>query len=186
MKTVIIALSILFFFIFSANAQFDEFEEAEQGNKNNSPAKEKFLDNLFYGGDLGLQFGTVTLINVSPQIGYYYTKYTSVGIIASYIYYKNKMYNPIYTTSMYGGSFFTEAYPLKFIVLHAEIQALNVEYYNSSNLWERTWDIGILGGGGYRSTFGKKGAMQIMILWNFNQTDSSPFTNPIFRFSITF
>ena len=61
---------------------------------------------FFTGGNLGLQFGSTTAIDVAPILGYRVTEAFSVGIGATYIYLhiNNNYYN--YTNDIYGGSVF--------------------------------------------------------------------------------
>lgn len=39
-----------------------------------------------FGGKLGLQFGSTTLIDLSPRVGYWFTNYFVSGVGASYVY----------------------------------------------------------------------------------------------------
>lgn len=52
--------------------------------------KTPFKDRIFFGGDLGLQFGNLTYIDVSPLVGYKITDKLHAGIGPTYIYYKYK------------------------------------------------------------------------------------------------
>jgi len=177
---LILSIIILPFYSFS---QFDEYDNKPEEEK--SKIAKPFMDKIFYGGDFGLQFGTITYINISPQVGYYFNDYLGAGIGASYAYTKDNIYN--YQTSIYGGSIFAQAYPLKMLIIHGEILALNYEDMSTYPGWtDRAWDTGMLAGGGYRMTFGKKSAINYMMLWNFNETDNTPYTNPVFRISMVF
>lgn len=178
MKKIFLLIFTTILFYSSSYAQFEDFEEET------SEVSKIFRERIFYGGDFGLQFGSETLIHLSPQIGYYITDFWSFGIGSTFIYRKIKIFN--YSNAIYGGSFFTELYPFNFIVLHGEAQFLNSEYYDNSNNKYRDWNLGLLGGGGYRMKIGKKGAVNYMILWDFNQNQKSVFINPIFRISIYF
>ena len=42
-------------------------------------------DRIFFGGNLGLSFGSVTDIQISPQVGYYITKRCAAQIYAAVI-----------------------------------------------------------------------------------------------------
>jgi len=73
--------SILFGFIINGSAAF-----AQQS--------ESFTDKLTFGGNFGATFGTVTYVNLSPQVGYKVTERFIPGISATYIYYKDPFGDP--------------------------------------------------------------------------------------------
>ena len=54
--------------------------------ENNMP-KQTFASHLFFGGGLGLQFGSMTLIEISPLVGYKITPKFSIGVSPTYKYY---------------------------------------------------------------------------------------------------
>ena len=178
-----ILLIILVSQTISVFAQFDEFED----NNNQTKPPFKLTDKLFYGGNFGMQFGKVTLLELSPQIGYYVNDYVGIGISATGMYYRNKLSNPLISDFIYGGSIFSQLYIMKFLIIHAEAQALNGKYYPPTlNYAVRVWDYAFLVGGGYRQKIGKKGAINTMVLWNFNETETSFYTNPIFKITVVF
>lgn len=107
-----------------------------------------------------------------------------MGITGTYIYYNNKIYE--YATSIYGGGVFTQLIPFKFLVLHAEVDMLNLDSYENYPEVTRTWDMPVLVGAGYRMPIGEKGSVNYMFLWNINETKNSPFTNPIIRINFMF
>jgi hypothetical protein len=174
---------IIIIILISSNLTFAQFEDFEEENYSENE-ETSIKDQIFYGGDFGFQFGTVTFLNISPQIGYYITDYWSAGVGATYMFYKNNFFD--LKTSVYGGSLFTEIYPLSFIVLHGESQMLNIEIYENPNNPFRAWDLSLLGGGGYRMRIGEKGIVNYLILWNFNQSKNSVYSNPVFRISFYF
>src|SRR5450755_4452865 len=69
--------------------------------------------NLFFGGNLGLAFGTYTIVNVSPLIGYHFSPLFAAGVGVNYSYYG---YDDGYLTSKqtYAGmSIFGRVYPIQ-------------------------------------------------------------------------
>lgn len=48
---------------------------------------------VFFGGNFGLQFGTITNIEVSPLVGYRVTRDFSIGTGITYIYLKQQFDN---------------------------------------------------------------------------------------------
>lgn len=142
---------------------------------------------FFTGGNLGLQFGTQTVIDVSPVIGYMLTKRLAAGIGFTYKYYRENYYGNILSTSIYGGSLFSRLYLFKHVFLHGEYEALNLEsdlFSTTIQPDERFWVGSVLAGGGYTQTIGEFSSMYLMILYNFNETFNSPYTNPVFRVGI--
>src|SRR5690606_35466784 len=65
-----------------------------------------FKDRLYYGGNFGMQFGTVTLIDFSPLVGVMITPKFSSGVGITYQYFKDKRYSGGKATS-YGGRLFS-------------------------------------------------------------------------------
>jgi hypothetical protein len=94
------------------------------------PAKEdiKGFDKskLFFGGNFGLSFGSQTLINVSPQVGYRFNQYFAAGAGVNFIYSSLKSY---YTDGSvasrqnlgYAGlNVFGRVYPIQYILLQVQ------------------------------------------------------------------
>jgi len=182
MKSKRIIRLIIIISIFISNSGFSQENEQPVNNG-------KFGNRLFTGGNLGLQFGTETMIDVSPIIGYKFTKRFAAGIGIVYQYYSSKIYNTVFKTSIYGGSIFTRFYIIDNVFLHAEYEALSLETavfdpYPSVHHQKRFWIGNPLAGGGYRQMIGDMSSFNIMILYNFNETIYTPYSNPIIRVGV--
>jgi hypothetical protein len=146
------------------------------------PPKERFIDKLFTGGNLGVQFGTVTFVDVSPLVGYRITDKISAGIGATYQYYhyKDKFYD--FETNVYGGRVFGRYLFTDYLFGHAEYEYLNLEAFDFNR---RRVDVGsLLVGGGYIQRIGDHAAIVAMLLYNFTESAYTPYTNPIFRIGV--
>ena len=139
-------------------------------------------DRVYMGGGLGLQFGTITLVNIAPDIGYKITERYSAGIGVRYIYFADKRYSPPFELNIYGGSVFNRFIVTSFLFLHAEYELLNGQWnpysskrFNLNNVWV---------GGGLRQAFGNS-SFNIMALWNLNVEPYNPFPNPQIRAGIS-
>jgi len=159
-----------------------------QNDEMRSKPESNFISRLFYGGGFGLQFGSVTLIEVSPLVGYKVTPKLGIGISPSYKYYSYK--NPYYPssrleTNVFGGSVFARYMIFENIFAHAEYESL---FYNTKVPGypvEMQQYNSVLVGGGYRQMIGGNAAMNILVLWNLNDTPDSPYTNPVIRIGFT-
>ena len=146
-------------------------------------------DRLFTGGNLGLQFGTYTVVDISPVIGYFITDKISFGTGATYQYYqyKDKVYPAFdFKTNIYGAKLFSRFYIIPSVFVHAEYEALNLEtaYFDPTHLrhsTDRFWVHSVLLGGGYKQAIGEYSSINIMLLYNINETVDSPYRNPIIR-----
>lgn len=149
--------------------------------------KRRLSPKVFFGGTFGLQAGTVTYIDISPMAGYFIKPRLTAGVGATYKYYSDSRYSPKFTTSIYGGSVFTQFYAFENIFLHAEVEPLSMEVYNPVDYTsQREWITGILVGAGYMQRMGERSGVYIMGLWNLNQTSKSPYVNPIIRVGFQF
>lgn len=171
-----------------AMAQFNNLEGNNQ-RSGNRQQRYRFADHLRYGGNFGMSFGTsATAVQVNPIVGYDFNMYTTAGILATYEYYKYSGGLNDYTNTTYGGGVFAEAHPLEYLNIHAEAQVITYKDY-SANYYEpqtRT-DYPILIGGGYRKMINNRSSLNIMLLWNINDTramrENTTFNNPIVRVS---
>jgi len=148
------------------------------------------------GGNVGLQFGDVTLIDVSPVLEYHFNEHLSSGIGGTYKYYKMKsLYGGSDLTShYYGGSLFARYYMgdefldfLKDVFLHTEYEMLNIRYkaYDDSGYINDMVES-VFVGGGYRSPIGRNSYANILVLWNLNDVVNSPYSNPLIRVGVMF
>lgn len=139
--------------------------------------KESFTDRLFYGGNFGLMFGTITYVEISPLIGYRITDRLSAGPGVSYIYLQDNRFD--LSTSIYGGRLFARYNITDNLFGHGEYEVLNRE--SPYSLEGRVNVTSIFIGGGYRQRLGPNSFFSIMGLWNVNDSEYSIYRNPIIR-----
>lgn len=170
--------------------------------------KKTLWDRIYVGGNVGLQFGTITDIEVSPHVGYNITPRWSAGVGVTYEYYNKKMTyyygfpNPPIETHIYGYNLFTRLALIqdmgKFfgigngisIIGQGEFEQLSLERkhfdYLSNNLDGRFWIESVLVGGGIKQAIGRRSSIYLLVMWNLNETTNSPYSNPIFKFGFDF
>ncbi len=160
----------------------------------NTDQNDNKAGSFFVGGNLGLQFGTVTLIDVSPMAGYYFTDNWSMGIGATYKYYRYTLLDSKFVSTYYGGRAFTR-YQLKsnsidllnHLFLHGEYELLNFRFEpeGQGNEYENTKVESYFIGGGYNAPLSRKVNAHILLLYNLNDTADSPYDNPVIRVGVT-
>lgn len=146
--------------------------------------KPSFASHLFFGGGLGLQFGSMTLIEVSPLVGYKVTPKFSIGISPTYKYYHyNDYYGPSmdFKTNVFGGSIFSRYVIWENLFAHVEFETLAYNTEVPGYPVTREQYNSFFVGGGYNQPIGGNSAMYILALWNLNDTPDSPYVNPVIR-----
>jgi|ERR1051325_4250581 hypothetical protein len=138
-------------------------------------------DKVYMGGGLGLNFGSVTVINLAPDIGYKITERYSAGIGLRYIHISDRQYSPPYVLNIYGGSVFNRLIVTDFFFLHGEYEALNGPWNPRSST--RFFLNNVWAGGGLRQVVGNS-SLVVMALWNLNVEPYNPFPNPQLRMGI--
>jgi len=184
LKLYFIKISLFFTIFIHPNV----YSQDDQTDKQ-TPIKSSFFNNVFTGGNLGIQFGTQTIIEISPIVGYRITNRITTGLGVSYRYYRLNDNNYIFKTTIYGGSIFARYYILDNIFIHGEYEVLNLEtaFFDPNSLIHkksRFWIGSMLGGGGYRQAIGAKSFINLMVLYNFNETPFSPYHNPVIKIGI--
>jgi len=155
--------------------QTDSRDTLNRDNK--TPLKHR----IELGGNFGLQFGQVTLIDVSPLIGYRLTEHITIGVGGSYMYFNDRYYQM--KSTILGGRAFGRYYIVKNIFLHAEYEVLNGDWLYDSKRFNIE---SVFGGGGFSQRIGANSYFTLVVLWNFNDSYYSPYYNPIFRGGFTF
>jgi hypothetical protein len=166
--------------------------------------KPPLRDRIFFGGNIGLQFGTITNIEVSPLAGIYLTPRLAMGPGIKYEYYKSNYPGFVpFETHIYGGAVFA-----RYMVIRDLSEAIGLGLnmgifghteYEMLSLERKYFEVGaplqaegrfnlhsILIGGGIYQSIGRRAGFLIMILWNLNETASSPYSNPILRIGFNF
>ena len=148
--------------------------------ENNQPVND-FKSRLFFGGGLGLQFGSMTLIEISPLVGYKVTPKLSIGVSPTYKYYHYNAYYGSTSTNVFGGSIFSRYSIFENVFAHVEYETLfyNIQEpgYPTARLQFNSFFVG----GGYNQRIGGNSAMYFLVLWNLNDTPDSPYINPVIR-----
>lgn len=170
--------------------------------------KPKLWDRMYVGGNVGLQFGTITDIEVSPHVGYHIYPRWSVGVGISYEYY-NKRTTYYYgipvapiETHIYGYNLFTRLAVIQdmgktfgigngiSIIGQAEFEQLSLERkhfeYPTYPPTGRFWIDSFLVGGGIKQAIGRRSSIYMLLMWNLNETSNSPYSNPIFKIGFDF
>ncbi|MFT3886131.1 MAG: hypothetical protein QM724_12100 [Flavobacteriales bacterium] len=146
-----------------------------------------FLDRLWFGGGLGLNFGTVTAIQLDPLVGIHLDQANklSTGLGLSYWYYRDNRYTPAYTRDAYGYRVFSRYRVIQQAYLHAEFLHLNTgpNIGTLERAGTRIWVPHLLVGAGYvQQLGGSRSSVYLQVLWEVLQDPNSVYfgQGPIF------
>lgn len=152
-----------------------------------SSAQEDEMYNFYAGGGLGLQFGTITLIDISPHAAYQISNNLSAGIGLSYQYYRDTRFQEAYSTNIFGGRVFARQDIYNNVFVDGEYEVLSYDSYDwNAGETEQVTAHNILLGGGYRQPIGERAFVNLIILWNLNEDSYSLFNSPISRIEFNF
>jgi hypothetical protein len=146
LRNKLLGISLLLFF----GVQFASYAQREIDPE----AKFSFKDRVYYGGNLGLQLGTVTLIDLSPLAGVMLSPKFSTGLGATYQYYDDNRFQGAAGSSFGGRAF-------------ARYNAYN---YAQDN-FQRTWTEAFFVGAGYFAPFGSRGGANFTFLYNLKHSN---------------
>ena len=168
-------------------------DSRNRAKENRPPLSER----MFFGGSFGLQFGTITNIEISPVAGLWLLPRLAIAAGPSWQYYKD----PVGKTSIYGGRGylrfmiirdFNQFIPLGInfgLFTHAEYEALSLE----NDFWSlsasgnaRLWQHNALLGLGFSQPLGVKSSMNIYFLWVVTESDFQLYNNPEVRIDFLF
>lgn len=209
--TLKLFLILLFSTIFMATS-FGQDTIPSLSSKPHRP--DNFWRRVSIGGNIGFQIGSVTGITVSPEVRIKTIDQLNVGLrfIYQYYNYKNYFYDTQtaevlpYKSNVYGGGIYLRYYLASLFdgfagnfFAHVEYEYLTfVQPYMLSpagkiidpfgNTYIRgnsTIEINsFFVGGGYRQPISNRVSMDLLILFNLNDSFNSPYSNPIFRLGV--
>jgi hypothetical protein len=158
----------------SDQTQKREMSPPPKEQKEKDPNAPSFRDRLFFGGYLGMQFGSYTYIDISPLMGYMISPKLLGGVGLTYRYVSDSRFpGQTITDNQYGYRLFGRYFIIPQIFAHAEFESLNLTTSykfdaSSGNLTPdgRTWVNSALVGGGVFQGAGKRTGVFIMALYN--------------------
>lgn len=152
---------------------------------------------IFWGGNIGLMFGSYTNISMNPTIGYRLTNRLSAGLGGTYNWTKSTYYD--YSGQSYGANVFAsftiiknlgDAIPINDaggLLVYGELSYMNIRDYYAIQLPNQPdWVYTPLAGIAYQSPIGIKSYFVFMVLYNFSESIYSPYSNPVIRASFQF
>jgi len=155
-------------------------------------------ERIFFGGSFGLQFGSLTDIEIAPIAGFWVLPRIAVAAGPDYRFYSYYKDN----THIYGGKTYLELTLLRNInsvipigtntdiIAHVEDQLLSLEssfFRDPPFTSKRFYTNTILAGGGLSQMIGKRSALNILVLWTLNEKeDLGLYSTPEIRLSFVF
>ncbi|MDP2387058.1 MAG: hypothetical protein Q8M29_11845 [Bacteroidota bacterium] len=145
---------------------------------NQKSPKKNFADSLYYGGNLGLQFfgNSGSLVDLSPNIGYKFNKFLSVGVQGIFTNITQRYSGFTYRYMFYGAGTFVRVKPLPYLFLQAEYDVLSVPDAFSAVASKRTIADINLAGLGLRNQMGENSCYYFLVMYEFVPTPNSPYT----------
>jgi hypothetical protein len=129
-------------------------------------------ERLFWGGALGLGFGDVDYVEVSPLLGFRVNPKVDLGFSLTYRWRNDDFYDV--STTDYGSSLFGRFRVWQNLFLEADWEYLNWEYIQADLSEVRTSTSSFLAGGGYYVPLGGRASMAISALYNFSYDENDP------------
>lgn len=180
MRRFLGGIALIFWCSLAGLAQTDSTDTYRE-----EPSGANFLEKVTVGGNFGLQFGSVTFINISPTVGYRFTNRFTAGPRIIYRYLKFRGFEG---SSVYGGGIFArQRFGQQFFV-QTEYENLNTEYRtnNPDRPISRTWVPGFFVGGGLFQPIGRRAGIIISALYNLTyDATRSPYNSP-WNFNVGF
>jgi hypothetical protein len=178
MKTIPIYIVFVVFLGFSSPIYAQETTESQP----RLVQKTKLIDKFFFGGNIGLQFGYYSYVNISPVTGYRISERFNAGLGITYIY----MSAGPNEAHLYGGKVFGQGMIWNGIFGHLEYEIINYPNILITGGLGRNNANAIFIGPGYQQNFGRRSFSQIMLLYNvIYDRNNSPYSTP-FAFRVMF
>ena len=183
MRSFLLSISVVILCL-SAGAQYVPEDSLDTNTRTDRKDPRPLKDRIWFGGGIGLSFGTVTAIQVDPLIGYKVDQKGkfSVGLGGSYWYFNDKRFIDG-DFSAFGYRVFTRYRVIQPLYAHAEFLHMNLEGREPFALdRQRIWVPHLLLGAGYVQSLAGRSSIFIQVLFDVLQDPNSIYSNtgPIF------
>ena len=158
------------------NAAQDSTDYVQKGPLKEQGETRPFKDRIWFGGGLGLNFGSVTAIQIEPLVGYKIDQKGkfSVGTGFTYWYFSDNRWVPKIEYNAYGYRLFSRYRVIQQAYLHGEFLHMNAErYIGLREGVQRIWVPHMLVGGGYIQPIGARSSFTLQVLWEVMQDPNS-------------
>jgi hypothetical protein len=156
------------------------------------------VQRIFFGGNLDMGFGTVTQISLSPEVGYRITNRLSAGVGIDYMFVYSEEYN--FKGSIFGGSVFASFTVIKSlgelipflgtdmgILVYGQFSDTNMgKFYTALSGEEPMWIASPMLGLGFQVPIGQRSYMVLSVMYNFDESMYSIYSNPVVKVSYQF
>jgi hypothetical protein len=151
-----------------------------------APPAEPAQRKVFFGGTIGLSFGSYLRVSVQPLIGYNFSKMFSGGVKLGYEYISDSRYTPTVTWHNYGASVFGRLRFIPKLYLHAEFAYVNYGVKAGGLESERVWVPFLYLGAGYYQSISSSTALFFEVLFDVLQNSNSPYDawQPMISFGV--
>lgn len=140
---------------------------------------------VFYGGTIGLGFGEVNYVELSPLVGRQVTPELAIGGSLIYRHRSDDRYRQKLTTDDYGASVFGRYRLTPIFYAQAEYEYLNYEYYRLDLTKDDDIANSVFVGGGVISPLGGAVSLHATALYNVLHDEESPYASPwVIRFGV--
>lgn len=120
-----------------------------------------------FGGNFGLQLGTYTAINISPQVGIYPTDWLLMGGGISYMFVSQYKYS---RSHLAGANLFIQPFIAKRVIIHAEYEYSRIFTSFLDGDRQQFENHGVAAGVGYRHYLNDKISIYGLLLINLYQS----------------
>jgi hypothetical protein len=153
---------------------------------NQTPSEPTHERNVFFGGTIGVSFGSYFRLSFQPLVGYNFTPKLSGGIKLGYEYIKDSRYEPTVTWNNYGASVFGRFRFIPPAYLHAEFAYANYGAKTAKLEAERVWVPFLYLGAGYYKPISRSTALFVEVLFDVLQDPNSPYDawQPMISFGV--
>jgi len=153
-----------------------------------STASAQAAKDVWFGGGVGLSFGTVDYVEIQPVVGMTFTERVSGGLSVLYRYRDDGRYSPSISTSDYGGSVFARYRVAPPVFLQAEYEYLDYEFVRFDGSKGRSsYDSALAGIGFWQRTGGRMGIFAVALYnLSYSASDPGPYSDPwVFRAGVS-
>jgi hypothetical protein len=186
MKRIYTILIVLFLglSIFAQDTIPTNRQQAHKQKKTKRPIGQK----LYFGGGVGLTFGTYTRIALYPIVGYKITRNLSLGVELGYEYIRDNRYSESIDASNYGASIFARYRIIPQLFVHAEYAIYNYELFYVDLSSERVWVPFLFLGAGFSQQIAPRTFLIASVKFDVLQNPNSPYSNwsPFWNIGISY